>query len=85
MVKQFDTKSVKSTSVESLGSSIMITGVNYAVEIRAFVLDSLYSTPEDSLSASAVIGVRVEESNGFLPVPPPTEHDYGKPQHRGKY
>lgn len=59
---------------ERIGRSIVITGVDDTVEIGLFFLDGLDGTPEDSLSAAAIVGVGVEEPDRPLSVS--TASDY---------
>lgn len=45
----------------------MVSGEDDAVEIGSFLLDGFDGAPEDSLSAAAVVRVRVEESHREFP------------------
>lgn len=58
----------------------MIAGVDHAVKVRAFFLDSFEGTPENPFSAATVVGVRVEETHGSFSAPSAIEYERGKSQ-----
>ena len=52
----------------------MIAGEDEAIEVRVFILNSFDGAPKDSLTASAVVGVGMEEPDGWLAVPTAVEN-----------
>ena len=54
----------------------MVAGVDNAVnvKVRSLFLDGFDGAPKHSLSAAAIVGVRVEEPHGSLPVPSASDY-----------
>lgn len=52
----------------------MVAGVDDAIEIRDFILDGFDGAPQHSLSAAAIVGVRMEEPHGSVSVPYTTDY-----------
>lgn len=71
---KFDAKSIDCTSHQAFWWSIMIAGEDEAIEARIFILNSFDGAPKNSLTASTVVGVGMEEPDGWLPVPTAVEN-----------
>ncbi|RVW69234.1 Retrovirus-related Pol polyprotein from transposon RE1 [Vitis vinifera] len=56
------TKTLNNTSHQAVRRSIMVIGVDDAVQVRAFFLDGFDGEPQDPLTIIAIIGIWMEES-----------------------
>lgn len=65
--KQLDAKSINRTGHQAIGRRVVIASVDDAIEIRTVLLHGLDGAPKHSLPSSAVVGVRMEESDRSLP------------------